>query len=82
MLFFIIISKIFDAETSALSQKTRILKGYTAMTSNCFQSLLALDKMTERNHVKIDFFKGMFFILICLSFSFITSKWMELESWA
>ena len=57
---FFIISKTFDVETSALCQKTRILKGHTAMTSNCFQSLLAVhrvDKMTKRNMVKIDFFQ-------------------------
>ena len=82
---FFIISKTFDVETSALCQKTRILKGHTAMTSNCFQSLLAVhrvDKMTKRNMVKLIFFKGTFFILIRLSLSFITFEQMELESWA
>ena len=55
------------------------------MTSNCFQSLLAVyrvDRITKRNMEKIDFFKGMVFILICFSLSFITSEQMELESWA
>ena len=74
ILGFFIIPKIFDAETSALSQETWILKDYTAMTS--FQSLLTVrvDKMIKKNMVKLISSKA------CFSFWYVSAYPSKLPS--
>ena len=83
-IYFYIISKVFDLQTSAWSQNARISKKFAAMQSIysiCSHKGYPLNGFSKSRIIKIVFFMCFILDLTCLSLFFITSERIELESW-